>query len=667
MIIDSLTISGFRCFGPTPTTITLSNDITGLIGANGSGKTACLLALTRMFGLTQKQRTIIPNDFHVSGNGDDEKSLTLWIEVTLKFPELGEETQSRDAIPPTFNHMVVEEPNSPPFCRIRLEATWVKDSTIEGDIEQHIHWITTADVDIEDKHRQPLRPHDRGLVQVHYLPASRGATGELMTAVKTIIGRLLAAADWSDEVKSNIENAGNTVQAQFEGEGAVQQLNHWLQRHWGELYDGGTDAKPELRILSRRFEEVIRKIDVLFHPNENGGSRELEELSEGQKALFYFTAAIAAFNVEQEARKACAENSGDSAFHIDKLSEPALTLFAVEEPENHLAPFYLSRIIKQLRTLTDTGMAQALITSHSPAILGRIEPEAVRHFRLDSVNRTTQVSTIQLPENDEQAAKYVRGAVMAYPELYFARFVILAEGDSEEIVLPRIAEAMGLDIDPSFVSVVPLGGRHVNHFWRLLETLKIPYATLLDLDLGRNTGGWARIHYVLSQLLIIGVDRSEILTVTENGQSRIQTDEEFAGIPKWDNANFELIKQWLNMLEGKGVFFSAPLDLDLTMLEQFEVAYQASADGSSPRSTAEQAVSAVLSTGIGAESLYLNRLPSSHALLHWYRYLFLTHSKPATHLKALANIAPQQLQDNSPEIYKRLLNHVATALGNTQQ
>ena len=34
----------------------------------------------------------------------------------------------------------------------------------------------------------------------------------------------------------------------------------------------------------------------------------------------------------------------------------------------------------------------------------------------------------------------------AYPELYFARFVLLVEGDSERIVLPRLAEALDLRI-----------------------------------------------------------------------------------------------------------------------------------------------------------------------------------------------------------------------------
>ena len=30
--------------------------------------------------------------------------------------------------------------------------------------------------------------------------------------------------------------------------------------------------------------------------------------------------------------------------------------------------------------------------------------------------------------------------------------------------------------------MVPLGGRHVNHFWRLVHDLAIPHLTLLDLN-----------------------------------------------------------------------------------------------------------------------------------------------------------------------------------------
>ena len=94
-----------------------------------------------------------------------------------------------------------------------------------------------------------------------------------------------------------------------------------------------------------------------------------------------------------------------------------------------------------------------MISSHSASILARVEPEQVRHFRLKRESSCALVRSILLPKDIEEADKYIREAVRTYPELYFATFVILGEGASEEVVLPRMAEAMNIEIDRSFVAV----------------------------------------------------------------------------------------------------------------------------------------------------------------------------------------------------------------------
>ena len=63
-----------------------------------------------------------------------------------------------------------------------------------------------------------------------------------------------------------------------------------------------------------------------------------------------------------------------------------------------------------------------------------------------------------LPAGDEDASKFIREAMRAYPELYVARYVIPGEGATEEIVLPVLAKAMDFPIDRSFIVVVPLWG-----------------------------------------------------------------------------------------------------------------------------------------------------------------------------------------------------------------
>lgn len=72
---------------------------------------------------------------------------------------------------------------------------------------------------------------------------------------------------------------------------------------------------------------------------------------------------------------------------------------------------------------------------------------------------------------------------------------------------PRIAGALGVvPLDPSFVPVVPLGGRYVTHFWRLLSDLEIPQATSLDFETGRAHGGADMIRSIVENLDAIGVD-----------------------------------------------------------------------------------------------------------------------------------------------------------------
>lgn len=57
-------------------------------------------------------------------------------------------------------------------------------------------------------------------------------------------------------------------------------------------------------------------------------------------------------------------------------------------------------------------------------------------------NRISSVKEIKLPDLTVESYKFIKEAVKSYPELYFSKLVILGEGDSEEIVLPKIDQLM---------------------------------------------------------------------------------------------------------------------------------------------------------------------------------------------------------------------------------
>jgi putative ATP-dependent endonuclease of OLD family len=249
-------------------------------------------------------------------------------------------------------------------------------------------------------------------------------------------------------------------------------------------------------------------------------------------------------NDEEEVEGAGSSEDGEDEEYgilLDQLNPPALVVLAIEEPENHLAPHYLGRIMQRLLRLSQSPRGQVLLSSHSPGILSRVPATDVRYLRLDS-ERQTEVHKIILPSSEDAAFKYVNEAVRAYPELYFSTLVILGEGDSEQVVLPEVAKALGVPLDVNFVSFVPLGGRHVNHFWKLLSDLQIPFLTLLDLDLGRQGGGWGRVKYACKELLRLGVTRKELLGIEEGGKSRVLSEAELDEMHEWPTQRRKIFK-----------------------------------------------------------------------------------------------------------------------------
>ena len=153
MYISELSLLGFRCFGGNnfdadsgcyekPITISLEPEITALIGRNGSGKSACLMALQRLFGETREERNIRPDDFFVKP-GETLECLAkrqLYVEANILFPELVEgQAASEATVPACFNHLTVDEAGGTPRVRVRLERTWASSATLEGSIEENIY------------------------------------------------------------------------------------------------------------------------------------------------------------------------------------------------------------------------------------------------------------------------------------------------------------------------------------------------------------------------------------------------------------------------------------------------------------------------------------------------------------------------------------------------
>lgn len=655
MQLTKIILSNYRCFGKEPTNIEINN-LTGFIGRNSSGKTALLSALMKLFGEKSSDRIIERTDFHIpkSTDPDSVTNSELYIEAQFMFPEL-ERGEDNASVPIFFKHMLVSEPGGKPYLRIRLEANWEKSSNPEGSIDTNVYYITSSSEEISVEDKCNVKRHDLDQIKMIYVPAIRKPDEQLKNVSGTIISRLLNGISWSEGTKEKIKGKVSETEEIFFKEKGVESLKKSLETQWNNYYRDIRYSNPKINFNSTDLETILKKVEVTFSPTETHRDYRVEDLGDGLRSLFYLSLVNTFLEIEEEILKSINDDKEEVIF---TLTPPVLTIVAVEEPENHISPHLLGRVVENLNLISKKENSQIILTSHSPAIVKRVEPTNIRFFRICKENKCTKVNSIILPDEEKEAEqfKFVKEAVLAYPELYFAKLVVLGEGDSEEIIIKKMIELKKESVDSSEISIVPLGGRHVNHFWRLLNDLEIPFITLLDLDRERDGGGWGRIKYAMQQLIKIGYDKDSLLK-EKNG---ILSDEELEKMHTWDETDTECMSSWIKVLKSYDVYFSAPLDIDFIMLQSFKEEYISlltSSEGpkikgygriqnivinedtvyelkAAYKARIDSDIKSTLKQEGGDGSTYTEE---EKELMIWYSYFFLGRGKPTTHLSLFSN------------------------------
>lgn len=265
--------------------------------------------------------------------------------------------------------------------------------------------------------------------------------------------------------KSPLDQILNTVDL-----GGEEELFRNIETQFSDAL-AGSSTLAELREslagqLSKALPEKIETKDLAFIP---GSSADSDVLSDVRLQVLK----------NEEPRDLSAQSDGTRALFAmafyDLVSSGA-NVVAVDEPEIHLHPTSQRSLARLLRSNPN----QKVLATHSADIVGAFDPDSVVAIHAGGVAVQPDAGFLS---GDERTA--VRWWVRDRLEPLTARRIIAVEGLSDRIVLERVADLTGRNLDRLGISVLELGGAgDMGVIEKLFGTtgFDVPMSRLVDED-----------------------------------------------------------------------------------------------------------------------------------------------------------------------------------------
>lgn len=172
-------------------------------------------------------------------------------------------------------------------------------------------------------------------------------------------------------------------------------------------------------------------------------------------------------------------------------------LVAIEEPEAHLHPHlqdHLAENIEDIRKEQDKSM-QLLLTSHSTHIAAKLHLENTVVIFWD--NQKSCLSSYYILSGLDDGIRETKKTIhylskyldATKSRMFFARKIILVEGISEQLLIPKFFEIThGTTLEKHGCNVIDVNGVAFSHFLRIVQGgFFIKCVVLTDQDTGKKT------------------------------------------------------------------------------------------------------------------------------------------------------------------------------------
>lgn len=462
MYISTLVIDNFRCFGSGKDRLVLhlNSGLTALVGENDKGKSAIIDALRFALGTTdQEWYRLEDTDFHNEDTSNE-------IKITCKFDGLN--TQDKRAF---VEYLTYDENNAnEPILYVNwtAEYTGIKHN---GYQYKRIEICSGKNGD-----GSAIAPEARELLKAVYLRPLRDAEQALSSGRGSRLAQVMSCSEkinncgmpydpnkLIDDQKLSILEIGKLMNMLLESQEGIVCTQNDIDGNLSFLSLANDNLKSNIKVNSTdstdhtRLRELLEKLDLNLDGKGKHGL--------GSNNLLFMACELILLAQENEGNK----------------------LLLIEEPEAHLHAQRQLRVMRFLQDQAKSKGIQIIVTTHSPNLASAISLDSLvmmhNGHAFSMANEQTMLSS-----SDYRFLERFLDVTKA--NLFFARGVMIVEGDAENILIPTLAKLIGRDLTEHGVSIVNVGGVGLRRYASIFQRknvdedghLNIPVACVTDMD-----------------------------------------------------------------------------------------------------------------------------------------------------------------------------------------